>query len=73
LAERVSPALSVTTIGNIERGRTRPYRTTLIALCVALALTPKEQAEALAVWRAGAAAGVVPVMCDKSSGTSALW
>src|SRR5438445_110978 len=26
LAERVTPALSVTTIGNIERGRTRPYR-----------------------------------------------
>src|SRR6516164_7430547 len=59
LAERVTPALSVTTIGNIERGRTRPYRHTLLALCVALALTPEEQAVTLEVWRAGAAAGEV--------------
>jgi len=34
VAERVTPALSVATIGNLERGRTRPYRHTLIALCV---------------------------------------
>ena len=53
LAERVSPALSVTTIGNIERGRTRPYRHTLVALGVALALTPEEQAAALEAWRLG--------------------
>jgi predicted ATPase/transcriptional regulator with XRE-family HTH domain len=60
LAERVIPALSVTTIGNLERGRTRPYRHTLIALCVALALTAEERAAALEVWRAGAAAAEVP-------------
>jgi predicted ATPase/transcriptional regulator with XRE-family HTH domain len=60
LAERVIPALSVTTIGNLERGRTRPYRHTLIALCLALALTAEEQAAALEVWRMGAAAGEVP-------------
>ncbi len=60
VAERVTPVLSVTTIGNIERGRTRPYRHTLIALCVALALTAEEQAAALEVWRTGVAAGEVP-------------
>jgi predicted ATPase/DNA-binding XRE family transcriptional regulator len=60
LAERITPALSVTTIGNLERGRTRPYRHTLIALCLALALTAEEQAAALEVWRTGAAAGEVP-------------
>ena len=60
LAERVIPVLSVATISNIERGRTRPYRNTLIALCVALALTPEEQVAALELWRAGAAAGDLP-------------
>lgn len=60
LAERVTPALSVTTIGNLERGRTRPYRHTLLALCVALALTPEEKATALEAWRASAPAGEVP-------------
>jgi predicted ATPase/transcriptional regulator with XRE-family HTH domain len=67
LAERVTPALSVTTIGNIERGRTRPYRHTFIALCVALALTPEEQAEVLEVWRAGAAASEVPPPASPAS------
>ena len=60
LAEQVTPVLSVATIGNLERGRTRPYRQTLIALCAALALTPEEQAAALEAWRAGTAAGEAP-------------
>src|SRR5690242_468538 len=56
LAERVTPTLSITTIGNIERGRTRPYRHTLLSLCAALALTPEEQAATLEAWRGGTVA-----------------
>jgi len=52
LAERAGAALSVTTISNIERGRTRPYRHTLEALCRALDLTTTERAALLAAWRA---------------------
>jgi predicted ATPase/transcriptional regulator with XRE-family HTH domain len=59
LAERVAPVLSVATIGNIERGRTRPYRHTLLSLCAALVLTPEEQAAAIEAWRRRAPAGVV--------------
>jgi len=51
LAERVAPALSVATIGNIERGRTRPYRHTLLSLCAALEPTAEEQAAAVEAWR----------------------
>ena len=39
LAERAGGRLSTTTISNVERGRTRPYRHTLKALAAALALT----------------------------------
>jgi DNA-binding XRE family transcriptional regulator len=51
LAERVDPALSVTTVRNIERGRSRPYRHTLLGLCVALELTSEEQTAVLGEWR----------------------
>src|SRR5919202_1201034 len=47
LAERASGRLSVSTIGNIERGRSRPYRYTLEALCEALGLLGAEREELL--------------------------
>ena len=56
LAALVDPPLSVTTVGNLERGRTRPYRHTLEALCCALALTEEDRARLFAAWR-----GAVPV------------
>ncbi len=52
LAERVGASLSVSTIANIERGRTRPYRHTLEALCMALELDAAQRATLLTAWRA---------------------
>jgi predicted ATPase/transcriptional regulator with XRE-family HTH domain len=51
LAERARPGLSVDTISKIERGRSRPYRHTLEALCTALDLTPAERAAVAAARR----------------------
>lgn len=45
LAEKVSPPLSVDTISKLERGRTRPYRHTLAALCLALELDARQRTE----------------------------
>jgi predicted ATPase len=52
LASLVAPALSVNTISNVERGRTRPYRRTLDALATALELDAHQRAELAAAWRA---------------------
>src|SRR5579885_1153585 len=50
LAERA--AASVDTLSKIERGRTRPYRQTLEALCTALSLSEEERRALLLAWRA---------------------
>ena len=47
LAEAAGAGLSVNTVGNIERGRGRPYRHTLEALADALALSGEEREELL--------------------------
>ncbi|HZU11761.1 MAG TPA: tetratricopeptide repeat protein [Chloroflexota bacterium] len=48
LAERAGQGISVSTVSNIERGRTRPYRHTLEALCAALELDTNEREVVLA-------------------------
>ena len=52
LAALVEPPLSVNTIGNVERGRTRPHRHTLATLVTALGLDAEQTAELLAAWHA---------------------
>jgi predicted ATPase/transcriptional regulator with XRE-family HTH domain len=62
LAALVEPALSVNTIGNVERGQTRPYRHTLALLAAALGLDAQQRAELVAAWLAdGAQPGDVEV------------
>ena len=48
LAQRAGAGLSVSTIANIERGRSRPYRHTLEALAEALELEGEERERLLA-------------------------
>ncbi len=52
LAALVEPALSVNTISNAERGRTRPYRHTLETLATALGVDAEQREELRLAWRA---------------------
>jgi len=58
LAALVEPPVSPATISNIERGRTRPHRHTLEAVCRALGLDENAQQEVWAAWRATRRAAV---------------
>jgi len=72
LAARAEPALSVHTIGNLERGRTRPYRHTLEALAAALELGDAERADLLAAWRSAYAAPPASAASALQAGREAL-
>jgi transcriptional regulator with XRE-family HTH domain len=52
LAALVEPPVSVNTIGNVERGRTRPHRHTLETLVTALGLDAEQVAELMHAWHA---------------------
>ena len=52
LAAQAEPPLTSETISNLERGRTRPYRHTVEAICAALALNEAERAAVWSAWRA---------------------
>ena len=69
LAQRAGAGLSVGTIANTERGRSRPYRHTLEALAEALELEGEERDEFLAsrAVPAAAAAKVSPVTPARST------
>jgi predicted ATPase/transcriptional regulator with XRE-family HTH domain len=51
VAARSAAGLTVETVSNIERGRTRPRRHSLEQLMGALALDPAERASVVALWR----------------------
>src|SRR6266567_7758387 len=74
LAERVERAVSVNTISNLERGRTRPYRHTLDALSLALELSEAECARLVAVWRrpSSASTNVVSICASSVEGAPAI-
>ena len=52
LAQAAGGSISVDTVANVERGRTRPYRHTLQLLLSALQPAPEAEAEVLDAWRA---------------------
>ena len=64
LAERAGSGLSVYTISNVERGRTRPSRHTLQDVMAALELDDVERRELQSLWRE---AGILPAAADSST------
>ena len=60
LAAQAEPPLTPETISNLERGRTRPYRHTVEAICAALALNEVERAAVWIAWRAAQGERVPP-------------
>ncbi len=60
LAERAGGGLTAKTIGNLERGRTRPYPHTLRALAAALGLGDAEREQLLAARQAPPAPPAAP-------------
>ena len=73
LAERAGGGLSARTIGNLERGRTRPYAHTMVALSAALGLDDAEHEQLLAAWRSAAPATTAAQPQDRlSAGREAL-
>src|SRR5260370_38217453 len=50
LAARVEPPITADTISNLERGRTRPYRHTLEAVCDTLGLDESQRNEVRIAW-----------------------
>jgi predicted ATPase/transcriptional regulator with XRE-family HTH domain len=64
LAERAGSGLSVYTISNAERGRTRPSRYTLKEVMAALELNDVERRELHSLWRE---AGIPPTSLDRST------
>src|SRR5436309_913356 len=51
LAERAGLGISVETISNLERGKTRPYRATLDAVVSALQLSEDDAKAVVSAWR----------------------
>lgn len=64
LAERSGSGLSVYTISNVERGRTRPSRHTVHEVMAALELDDAERHDLLSLWRE---AGIPPASLDRST------
>src|SRR5579864_1560570 len=60
LAAQAEPPLTSETTSNLERGRARPYRHTVAAICTALALNEAERAAVWIAWRA-AQSELIPV------------
>ena len=71
LAALVEPALSAETISNLERGRTRPYRHTVEAVCKALGLDDAARQEVWGEWRALSSERAASIASEQQTGGSA--
>src|SRR5687768_14891334 len=72
LTERVSGGISVDTISNIERGRVRPHRHTLLELLDALGVDERDRGAVLSSWRTSPRAiqpGAVPTVASHPPAT----